>query len=113
MKAEGAALSKFEEIEGLRRSFTAGMAGVSPGLFLFLPHVLQVLSEYPERAGSRSQHGSVFYFISSNLCLLSRQRKQAQLGRLLSPIYLNLGQFSRSAPTVTWSQNSGFSLFFF
>lgn len=80
MKAEGTALSKvagFEEIQD-----AAAMAGVSPALFLFLPHLLQVVSEYPKRAGNRSQLGSVFYFISSYLCLFSRQRKQAQLGRL-------------------------------
>lgn len=43
MKAEGPAHNKmagFEEIQDI-----AGIAGVSPGLFQFLPHLLQVVSE--------------------------------------------------------------------
>lgn len=52
------------------------MAGVSPGLFLFLPHLLQVVSEYPKRAGNRSQHGSVFILFHQLLPLSLLQTKK-------------------------------------
>lgn len=100
MKAEGAALNKmagFEESQDI-----ADIAGVS-----LLCSCSSSSPAGSERAGketpavNRAQHGFIFDFISSYLCLFSRQRKQTQPRRLLSLIYLNLGQFSRSAPTVT------------